>query len=189
MNKEIAATAGIAQKRPMNEKRNLEKATFGAGCFWCVEPVYGRIQGIESVTSGYMGGSKKNPSYEEICSGSTGHAEVVQLEFDPQIVAYDELLALFWRLHDPTTLNRQGADVGTQYRSVIFHHSEQQRMAAQISKREAAGKFSDPIVTEITSASEFYEAEECHQDYYERNPYSGYCQFVIAPKLKKLGLR
>lgn len=163
-------------------------ATFGAGCFWCTEAVLEQLDGVLSVDSGYMGGERPNPTYKQVCSGTTGHAEVVQVRFDPRVISYDALLAWFWKLHDPTTLNQQGADVGTQYRSVIFTHSEAQRVAALASKAAHAGDFADPIVTEITPASEFYPAEEYHQDYYRANKQQGYCRAVIAPKLSKLGL-
>lgn len=166
-----------------------EIATLGAGCFWCIEAVLEQIDGVESVVSGYMGGETKNPTYREICTGRTGHAEVVQVTFDPSVISYKELLDWFWRLHDPTTLNRQGADVGTQYRSAIFTHSEDQARIAATSKKDVQPSFDDPIVTEVTPASTFYEAEEYHQGYYFDNTSQGYCQMVIAPKLKKLGLK
>jgi len=164
----------------------LEKATFGGGCFWCVEAVFERVEGVHAVVSGYAGGTKENPTYEEVCTGRTGHAEVVQISFDPAKVTYEQLLDLFWNAHDPTTLNRQGADVGTQYRSVIFTHSEVQRAAAERSKNEAQKQFSAPIVTEIAPLTKFYEAENYHQDYFANNRTAAYCTFVIAPKLKKL---
>jgi peptide-methionine (S)-S-oxide reductase len=169
---------------------STEVATFGAGCYWCVEAVLEQIDGVQDVTSGFMGGDVPNPSYRDVCTGRTGHAEVVQVTFDPDVLPYEELLDWFWRLHDPTTLNRQGADVGTQYRSAIFYHSEAQREAAEKSKREAdaSGVFSDPIVTEITAAGPYYQADEYHQDYYRQNKEQGYCRVVIRPKLEKLGL-
>ena len=166
-----------------------EIATLGAGCFWCIEAVLEQIDGVESVVSGYMGGETKNPTYREICTGRTGHAEVVQVTFDPSVISYKELLDWFWRLHDPTTLNRQGADVGTQYRSAIFTHSEDQSRIAATSKKDVQPSFDDPIVTEVTPASTFYQAEEYHQGYYFDNTGAGYCRAVIAPKLKKLGLK
>ncbi|UCF97918.1 MAG: peptide-methionine (S)-S-oxide reductase MsrA [Spirochaetaceae bacterium] len=172
----------------MSTENSAEVATLGGGCFWCVEAVYERIDGVKSVVSGYAGGDKANPTYEEVCSGSTGHAEVVQVYFDPEVISYEQILDLFWNAHDPTTLNRQGADVGTQYRSIILYNSEAQRTAAERSKAEAATYFDDPIVTEIVQLTTFYEAEKYHQDYYENNPYAGYCTFVIRPKLQKLGL-
>lgn len=168
----------------------LETITFGAGCFWCVEAVFQRLDGVESAVSGYMGGQTEYPSYKEVCSGRTGHAEVVQIRFDPRIVSLRELIDFFWEAHDPTTLNRQGADVGTQYRSAIFYESEAQRAIAEASKAqaEASGTFSDPIVTEITAAGDFYPAESYHQEFYELNQSHPYCRAVIAPKLKKLSL-
>lgn len=170
--------------------QKTEIATFGAGCFWCTEAVLQQVDGVLSVTSGYMGGDLPNPTYPAVCTGQTGHAEVVQVEFDPSVVSYEDLLAWFWRLHDPTTLNRQGADVGTQYRSVIFWHDQAQRQAAERSKAaaEASGEFHGPIVTEIVQASTFWPAEHYHQDYYELNKRQPYCRAVIAPKLEKLGL-
>jgi peptide-methionine (S)-S-oxide reductase len=165
-------------------------ATFGAGCYWCVEAVLEQLDGVRDVTSGFMGGHVENPSYDEVCSGRTGHAEVVQVTFDPAKLSYDDLLSWFWRLHDPTTLNRQGADEGTQYRSAIFWHSEAQRDAATRFKQalDEKGVFEDPVVTEITKASEFFKAEDYHQDYYRQNQSAGYCRAVIRPKLEKLGL-
>ena len=169
---------------------STEVATFGAGCFWCVEAVLEQVDGVADITSGYMGGDAPNPSYKDVCTGRTGHAEVVQVTFDPKVLPYEELLDWFWRLHDPTTLNRQGADVGTQYRSAIFYHSEGQREVAEKSRAAAAasGVFADPIVTEITAAGPYYEAEGYHQDYYRQNKEQGYCRAVIRPKLNKLGL-
>jgi len=165
-----------------------EKATLGAGCFWCVEAVFERIPGVQSVVAGYAGGSKQNPTYEEVCTGTTGHAEVAQIAFDPSVVSFDKILEIYWKAHDPTTLNRQGADVGTQYRSVIFYEGEQQKAAAEHSKKEAQKLFQDPIVTEIQPLTVFYKAENYHQDYYKNNPHAPYCTFVIKPKLKKLKL-
>ncbi|MBK9384361.1 MAG: peptide-methionine (S)-S-oxide reductase MsrA [Planctomycetes bacterium] len=167
-----------------------ELATFGAGCFWCVEAVLERQNGVIDVSSGYMGGEVVNPSYKQVCNGDTGHAEVVQVRFDPRLVSYDTLLEWFWRLHDPTTMNRQGADVGTQYRSAIFYHSEEQKQRAMLSKKaeDESGRHVSRIVTEITPASTFYPAEEYHQDYFRLNPRAGYCRAVIAPKLEKLGI-
>jgi peptide-methionine (S)-S-oxide reductase len=167
---------------------NTEIATLGGGCFWCVEAVYNRIDGIKAVVSGYAGGEKAEPTYEEVCSGTTGHAEVVQIHFDPNVITYEEILDLFWKAHDPTTLNRQGADVGTQYRSIILYNSEAQARIAQRSKDKAAASFEKPVVTEIEPLTEFYRAETYHQDYYRNNPHAGYCSFVIRPKLQKLGL-
>lgn len=170
------------------EKSSLETATFGAGCFWCVEAVFQNLDGVKAVESGYMGGHVDNPSYRAVTTGSTGHAEVIQIHFEPEVIAYDTLLDWLWRSHDPTTLNRQGADVGTQYRSAIFYHSEAQRAAAEASKAAAQALFSAPIVTEITEASAFYIAEDYHQDYYRLNKSAPYCRIVISPKLKKLDL-
>ncbi len=166
-----------------------ETATLAGGCYWCLEAAYRQLDGVYAVTSGFMGGSVKNPSYEQVCAGDTGHAEVVRITFDPQKIPYERLLAWFWDLHDPTTLNRQGNDVGTQYRSAIFYHNEAQKAVAQASMKAAAANFEDPIVTEITAVSEFYPAPDMHQDYYFRNKNSNpYCRFVIEPKLKKLKL-
>ncbi len=168
----------------------LETITFGAGCFWCVEAVYQRLDGVESAVSGYMGGHLENPSYKDVCTGTTGHAEVVQIKFDPSVTSLETLVDFFWEAHDPTTLNRQGADVGTQYRSAIFYQTEEQREIAEASKAKAnaSGKFSRPIVTEITEAGTFYPAENYHQEYYDLNKSYPYCRAVITPKLKKLGL-
>lgn len=171
-----------------SDSATTEIATLGAGCYWCVEAVLEQIEGIQDVVSGFMGGKNPNPTYEEVCTGRTGHAEVVQVTFDPSVIPYEHVLAWFWRLHDPTTLNRQGADVGTQYRSVIFYHSEAQRETALKSLEAAQPEFSDPIVTEISPASELYVAKEEHQDYYRANKSQGYCRTVIAPKLEKLNL-
>ena len=165
----------------------LEQATFGSGCFWCTEAVFERMAGVHSAVSGYSGGDVPNPKYQVVCSGTTGHAEVVQVTFDPDVVTYDELLEVFWKTHDPTTLNRQGADVGTQYRSVIFYHNEHQRETAERYKRDldAAGIFDAPIVTQIVPFREFFPAEPYHQSYFELNPRQAYCQAVIAPKVEK----
>ena len=170
----------------MKESRS-EKATFGGGCFWCLEAVYDQVDGVDSVTSGYAGGTQPNPTYEQVCSGRTGHAEVVQLSFDPDKIGYEDLLEIFWKAHDPTTLNRQGADVGSQYRSVILYHDERQEEIAEkkIAALEASRKFGRPIVTEIVPLREFYEAEKYHQDYFKKNPHAGYCQAVVAPKVTK----
>ena len=167
-----------------------ELATFGAGCFWCVEAVLQQLAGVKVVTSGYMGGDTTNPTYQQICTGTTGHAEVVQVEFDPDETSFAKLLDYFWKLHDPTTLNRQGNDVGTQYRSAVFHHDEAQRDAALASLQamDASGTFDRPIVTEITEACQFWPAEDYHQDYYRQNREQGYCRAVIVPKLDRLGL-
>jgi len=165
----------------------LETATLAGGCFWCLEAVYDQVKGVKDVVSGYTGGHVANPTYERVCSGKTGHAEAVQITFDPEQISYRELLEIFFSIHDPTTLNRQGADVGTQYRSAIFYHSEEQRQIAQQLVRELTEQkvFRDPIVTEIVPATIFYPAEDYHQEYFVRNPYQPYCQFVVAPKVAK----
>ena len=167
-----------------------ETATLGAGCFWCIEAVLEQIDGISDVTSGYMGGTIENPTYEQICTGLTGHAEVVEVTFDPEVIGFTAVLEYFWKLHDPTTLNRQGNDVGTQYRSAIFYHSEEQRLLAEKARKDKdeKGVFNSPIVTEITKIEKFYPAEKYHQDYYRNNKAAPYCRFVITPKLDKLGL-
>ncbi|MFT4901278.1 MAG: peptide-methionine (S)-S-oxide reductase [Lentimonas sp.] len=169
-------------------KDSLEIATFGAGCFWCVEAVFEQLDGVHAVESGYMGGEIDDPSYREVCSGTTGHAEVTQIYFDPAVISFKTLLDWLWRSHDPTTLNRQGADSGTQYRSAIFYHSDAQRETAIQAKAAAQAQFAAPIVTEISAASIFYAAEAYHQDYYRLNQWAPYCQMVIRPKLKKLDL-
>lgn len=182
------AGADVSNGAAASATRQL--ATFGAGCFWCVEAVLEQYDGVLDVRAGYMGGSADDPSYEQICTGTTGHAEVVQVAFDPSEISYEQLLSLFWKLHDPTTLNRQGGDSGTQYRSAIFYHSEEQQTLAKASlgAADASGEHPTPIVTEITAASEFFEADAHHQDYYRNNREQGYCRLVIAPKLDKLGL-
>jgi len=168
-----------------NGTQQLEQATLGGGCFWCLEAVYTELRGVERVISGYAGGTVAFPSYEQVCSGRTGHAEVVQLTFDPREISYRDVLDVFFTIHDPTTLNRQGADVGTQYRSVIFYHSpEQQRTATEVLS-EVMDLFNDPIVTELQPLDKFYPAEGYHQDYFARNPNQPYCQFVVAPKVAK----
>ena len=183
-------TEATAPLPPMTdeEKASLATASFGAGCFWCVEAVFEQIEGVRAVESGYMGGEAKDPTYREICTGTTGHAEITQITFDPETVTYETLLDWLWRSHNPTTLNQQGADKGTQYRSAIFYNSEAQRAAAQASKAAAQKDFDAPIVTEITEAAVFYPAEDYHQDYYRLNKAAPYCQMVIRPKLKKLDL-
>ncbi|MDB4655716.1 peptide-methionine (S)-S-oxide reductase MsrA [Flavobacteriales bacterium] len=180
---------GTTKKEVMSDSNEatLEKATFGAGCFWCVEAVFQDIKGVTKVESGYTGGHVKNPAYREVCNGTTGHAEVIQLTYNPAAVSYETLLEAFWLSHDPTTLNRQGADVGTQYRSAIFYHNEEQgKLAKDFKKRLNDEKaFGNPVVTEITAASVFYPAEDYHQDYYENNPTNSYCRMVVGPKLEK----
>jgi peptide-methionine (S)-S-oxide reductase len=166
---------------------SLEKATFAAGCFWCVEAVFQDVRGVERVVSGYTGGKKPNPTYEEVSSGMTGHAEALQITYDPKVISYKDLLEIFWHTHDPTTLNRQGPDVGKQYRSAIFFHNEEQRKAAEESKRaiEAEGTWPDPIVTEIAPFTVFYQAEDYHQNYFKSNPDQMYCRLTINPKVRK----
>jgi peptide-methionine (S)-S-oxide reductase len=166
---------------------NLETAVFGGGCFWCIEAVFNRMTGVKAAESGYMGGTTENPTYQQVCTGKTGHAEVVRVTFDPQLVSYRELLDVFFTVHDPTSLNRQGNDRGTQYRSVIFYDSEEQRREAEqaIAELTAAHEYPDPVVTAVEPASKFYLAEGYHQDYYTRNTGQPYCRVVIAPKLKK----
>ncbi|MFN5238604.1 MAG: peptide-methionine (S)-S-oxide reductase MsrA [Bacteroidota bacterium] len=162
-----------------------EIATLGGGCFWCVEAVYQELRGVLKVESGYTGGRISDPTYREVCSGMTGHAEVVQVTFDPAQLSFADVLRVFFTVHDPTTLNRQGNDVGTQYRSVIYYHTEQQRETAEAIKTEAAEAWDNPVVTEISAAEKFYKAEDYHQNYYRENPNQGYCSFIITPKLKK----
>jgi peptide-methionine (S)-S-oxide reductase len=165
---------------------NLDTAVFGAGCFWCVEAIFQELKGVEAVESGYSGGKVENPTYKQVCAGTTGHAEVARIIFDPSVITYDELLEVFWTTHDPTTLNRQGADVGEQYRSVIFYLSDSQKEAAEKSKQDVAPKIWDnSIVTEIEPLNNFYIAEDYHQNYYNNNSNQSYCQFVINPKLEK----
>jgi len=172
----------------MAEKDKLEIATIGGGCFWCLEAVFEQLEGVESVVPGYAGGTDPNPSYEQVCTGTTGHAEVVQITFEPEKITYQEVLEVFFTIHDPTTLNRQGGDVGTQYRSVIFYHTREQEKVAEemIEKLEASGTWESPIVTAVEKLQEFYPAEEYHQGYYLRNSAQPYCQAVITPKLAKL---
>lgn len=166
----------------------LSTATFGNGCFWCTEAVFQRVEGVHSVVSGYIGGFIKNPAYREVCAGTTGHAEALEIRFDPAVVSYEELLEIFWKTHDPTTLNRQGNDVGTQYRSAVFYHDQTQKELAEHykTKLDAAGIFARPIVTEITEASAFYPAGEDHQNFYNDHPEQGYCRIIIQPKIDKL---
>ena len=166
---------------------NTDTATFGGGCFWCIEAIFQQMNGVIAVASGYSGGQREHPTYEQVCSGTTGHAEVVQVIYDPSKVSYPELLEVFWGVHDPTTLNRQGADVGTQYRSVIFYHNEMQHQLAEEYKQklDKSGAFNDPIVTEISPAKPFYKAEKYHQNYYNKNGGQPYCSIVIRPKVEK----
>jgi len=177
--------AATALSQNMNTN-HTEIATFGGGCFWCMEAEFQRIPGVKHVTSGFAGGQTENPTYHDVCTGSTGHAEVTQIEYDPQKISYAKLLDYFWDAHDPTTLNRQGADVGTQYRSVILYQNDAQKAAAEKSKAEAQKKFNSPIVTQIVPLKKFYKAEDYHQNYYNENSNEGYCQVVIKPKVEKL---
>jgi len=163
-----------------------ETAVFASGCFWCTEAVFEHVPGVKKVTSGYTGGHVANPTYKQVCEGDTGHAEATRIEFDPTVVSYAHLLEIFFESHDPTTLNRQGADEGTQYRSAIFYANDAQKAAAEAGKKAAQKNWDDPIVTEIAPLGKFYEAEDYHQDYFKNNPHAGYCSFVIKPKVKKL---
>lgn len=174
-------------KDPGSTSLTLDTATFGTGCFWCTEAIFQQLDGVEKVTSGYSGGTVANPTYEEVCSKTTGHAECLNIVYDPKKISFDELLEIFWQVHDPTTLNRQGADVGPQYRSVIFWHNEEQRARASKYKTELdkSGAFDKPIVTTLEKFTVFYPAEAYHQNYYRNNPGQGYCQFVIRPKVEK----
>lgn len=174
-------------KESTADKSGLQLATFGSGCFWCTEAVFQNVEGVEKVESGYSGGSVKNPTYKEVCSGLTGHAEVIQLTYDPKKVSYDELLEIFWKTHDPTTLNKQGADTGTQYRSAIFYHNDEQKKLAESYKvkLDNSGAFDRPIVTEITPFLVFYKAEDYHQNYFNLNGDAPYCSYVIQPKIEK----
>jgi peptide-methionine (S)-S-oxide reductase len=181
---------GQERHSPQSNKimnNSLSVATFGNGCFWCTEAIFQQLSGVVKVESGYSGGKVKNPTYKEVCSGLTGHAEVIQLTYDPAKIAYSELLEIFWQTHDPTTPNRQGADVGTQYRSVIFYHTPEQKQLAELYKRklDESGAFEKPVVTEISPFSEFYKAEDYHQNYYNLNGSAPYCAYVIQPKLDK----
>ncbi len=179
----------------MNDNRNtsnplhIETATFGAGCFWCTEAIFQSLKGVSGVTSGYMGGHTNNPTYEQVCSGNTGHAEVIQVDFDPKVITYEELLLIFFKTHNPTTLNRQGNDIGTQYRSVVFFHSQEQKEKANKMIDELTRElvYDSPIVTEVSPVSDFYKAEDYHQNYFNQNSGQPYCTFVIQPKLIKFG--
>ena len=180
------AGAGFGQTKTMeNTSSSTETATLGGGCFWCTEAEFQLLPGVKSVASGYAGGTTVDPTYREVCTGRTGHAEVIQVEFDPKVVSYEKILQTFWEAHDPTTLNRQGNDSGTQYRSIILYHNEAQKAAAEKSKLEAQKHFSRPIVTEIVPLKHFYKAEGYHQDYYRSNPDQPYCRIVIQPKVEK----
>ena len=177
----------IMAETESNIKYKVEQATFGAGCFWCVEAVFERLEGVVEVRAGYAGGNTENPTYEDICTGTTGHVEVIQIDYNPSAISYEKLLEVFWKSHDPTTLNQQGADIGTQYRSIIFHHNEKQQKISQKSMNAAdsSGIYENPIVTEIMPLGIFYLAEDYHQDYYRVNPNAPYCRVVIKPKLEK----
>lgn len=169
------------------ENNNLETATLGGGCFWCTEAVFDDLHGVEDVVSGYSGGHAEKPTYQEVCSGTTGHAEVIQVKFDPEVISFKEILQVFFATHDPTTLNRQGHDVGTQYRSAVFYHNDEQKQIAEetIEEIENEGIFDDPIVTEVTEFTNFYPAEDYHQEYFAKNPNQPYCSAVVAPKVSK----
>ena len=171
-----------------NNNSNIQVATLANGCFWCSEAIFKRLKGVRSVLPGYSGGIEENPSYEKVCTGKTGHAESIQIEFDPTLTPYEKILDVFWHTHDPTTLNRQGNDVGTQYRSAIFYHDQKQKELAEKSKRdlEKAGVYKNPIVTEITPFKNFYVAEDYHKNYYEKHQDAPYCSFIINPKIHKL---
>jgi peptide-methionine (S)-S-oxide reductase len=173
------------------QKQNADTATLGGGCFWCLEAVYDQVQGVTDVVSGYSGGTVPQPSYQQVCTGLTGHAEVVQVSFDSQQISFKEILHIFFSIHDPTTLNRQGADVGPQYRSAIFYHNEEQKAIAEavIAELEAGHIWDDPIVTQVVPFEAFYPAEDYHQEYYQKNPWQGYCQVVISPKVAKFRKR
>ena len=182
----VAPLSSQAQTNAMNNSSNhTETATLGGGCFWCTEAVFQMLPGVKSVVSGYAGGTKPNPTYKEVCTGDTGHAEVIQITYDPQQVSYEKILETFWDVHDPTTLNQQGHDSGTQYRSIILYNSEAQKITAEKSKQEAQKNFKNPIVTQIVPLKAFYAAEGYHQDYYRNNPNQGYCRAVIGPKVEK----
>ena len=183
----LALSGAFAQpKSPMNDSTNKTSiATFGGGCYWCTEAIFQMLPGVKSVVSGFAGGTKENPTYKEVCSGTTGHAEVIQVEYDPKTVSYEKLLETFWEAHDPTTLNRQGNDSGTQYRSIILYNNDAEKAVAEKSKAAAQKNFSNPIVTEIVPLTRFYKAQEDHQNFYRSNPNYGYCRVVIQPKVEK----
>ncbi len=184
---ETTSKSNQVKSMSISDQTKIEIATFGSGCFWCTEAIFERVSGVIKVVSGYSGGTTENPTYKEVCTGTTGHAECTQIYFDPNVVTYDELLEIFWKTHDPTTLNRQGNDVGTQYRSVIFYHNAEQKQKAEYYKKKLEEEkiWNKPIVTEITEFKKFFPAEDYHQNYYENNPYQGYCDFVITPKIEK----
>ena len=172
---------------PTPQPGQIDTATLGAGCFWCVEAVFTELNGVKTVVSGYTGGHVENPTYKAVCAGTTGHAEVAQITYDPSVVTFDEILEVFWQTHDPTTLNRQGNDVGTQYRSAVYYHNEYQKQVAEgyKAKLDASGAWDNPIVTEVSPIGVFYPAENYHQEYYANNPDQGYCRYVIQPKVEK----
>jgi peptide-methionine (S)-S-oxide reductase len=184
----FAASETTSVLEPDEVPPGMERVTFGAGCFWCTEAVFRQLKGVEAVVAGYCGGSVQNPTYQQVCTGTTGHAEAVQVTYDPEVISFTELLEVFWQTHDPTTRDRQGHDVGPQYRSVIFYRSDEQRQLAEHCKQrlDAAGLFGRPIVTDIVPFREFYRAEVYHQDYFEKNTSQRYCQAIIRPKLEKL---
>lgn len=183
----ISINIAHTQNQTMTTSKNLSEATFGGGCFWCTEAIFTELKGVESVASGYAGGQVKNPTYEDVCTGNTGHAEVIRINYDPNQVSFEKLLEVFFNTHNPTTLNRQGADRGTQYRSVVFYHNDQQKQEAEamIAALSKAKVFDEPIVTEVSPISNYYPAENYHQDYFANNPNNSYCNFVIKPKLAK----
>ena len=183
----LNATNSTAQETNEMTEENLELATLGAGCFWCVEAIFEELNGVSSVVSGYAGGKLENPSYEDVLTGKTGHAEVCQISYDPKILTFSDLLMVFWQTHDPTTLNRQGNDIGTQYRSVIFCHTDEQKMLAEEYKRQVnlTGTWNKPLTTEIVPFTNFYKAEKFHQEYFDLNPNAPYCKYIIQPKLDK----
>jgi peptide-methionine (S)-S-oxide reductase len=189
-NKTMAFTQSFSNSSSAGKltgSENLDTATFGTGCFWCTEAIFQQLKGVKKVSSGYSGGHVENPTYKEVCEGTTGHAECIEIVYDPKELTFDELLEVFWQTHDPTTLNRQGNDIGTQYRSVVFYHNQEQKQKAEKYKAELnkSGAFSDPIVTEISPAAKFYVAEDYHQNYYNNNGSQPYCYFVIKPKMEK----
>jgi len=183
----LGLLTGRADEKNMTATNKTELATFGGGCFWCLEAVFERLDGVQAVTSGYAGGTRENPTYKEVCGGNTGHAEVIQIEFDPHKISYGKLLEIFFEAHDPTTMNRQGADVGTQYRSIILYHNDAQKQAAEKARELVQWRFPRPVVSEIVPLTKFYKAEEYHQGYFRKNPNAPYCAAVISPKLEKLG--
>jgi peptide-methionine (S)-S-oxide reductase len=187
LNNEIISDMSNAEVEKLSVEGKTDTATFGAGCFWCVEAIFQELKGVHSVKSGYAGGFVKNPSYKEVCTGRTGHAEVAQIVYDPSVISFEELLEVFWKTHDPTTLNRQGADMGTQYRSAVFFHNEEQKEKAAfyMKKLDESGAFQNPIITTIEPYENYYEAEDYHQDYYNNNGSQGYCRMVIQPKVEK----